>query len=291
MKRARLPDWIRTKSLAGAHDTKHLLRRHGLSTVCEEARCPNRSECFAKPTATFMIMGSRCTRDCGFCSVTSSLPEPLDREEPEKVAEAAVEMRLRYVVITSVTRDDLSDGGAAHFAATIRAVRRRLPSSKIEVLTPDFKGDTEALIRVLDARPDVFNHNVETVERLYREVRPQADFRRSLNVLKRAKDIADGTYVKSGFMLGLGEKREEVVGLLAELRQSGCDFITIGQYLRPSRKNLPVVEYIRPDVFEELRLKALDMGFRYVASGPLVRSSMNAAEMYSGVPGGGTKEA
>ena len=287
----RLPDWIRTKSLAGTHETKHLLRRHGLTTVCEEARCPNRSECFSRPTATFMIMGACCTRNCGFCSVTSSLPGPLNRNEPENVAGAAAEMRLRYVVITSVTRDDLPDGGAGHFADTIRAVRRRLPSTKVEVLTPDFMGDVEALKTVLEAGPDVFNHNVETVQRLYPQVRPQADYRRSLDVLRRAKGIAPDIYVKSGFMLGLGERSEEVIGLLEELRQSGCDFITIGQYLRPSRNNLPVVEYIRPEVFEELRLKALDMGFRYVASAPLVRSSMNASEMYSAVPGGETKEA
>jgi lipoyl synthase len=286
----RLPDWIRTKSLADTHDTKQLLRRHRLTTVCEEARCPNRSECFARPTATFMILGSRCTRNCGFCSVTSSLPERVDRGEPENVAGAAAEMGLSYVVVTSVTRDDLADGGAGHFAATIRAVRRRLPSSKIEVLTPDFKGDADALKTVLNARPDVFNHNVETVERLYRVARPQADYRRSLNVLSLAKSIAPDIYIKSGFMLGLGERLEEVMGLLEELRQSGCDFITIGQYLRPAKNNLPVVEYIRPEIFEELRLKALGMGFRYVASGPLVRSSMNAADMYNAVPGGGTKE-
>jgi lipoyl synthase len=286
----RLPDWIRTRGLADVHDTRHLLRRHGLTTVCEEARCPNRSECFSRPTAAFMILGSRCTRNCGFCSVTSSLPGPVDKDEPENVAGAAAEMDLRYVVITSVTRDDLPDGGAGHFASTIRAVRRRLPSSGIEVLTPDFRGDVESLNTVLDARPEVFNHNVETVPRLYRAVRPQADYRRSLNVLRLAKSIAPDVYIKSGFMLGLGERLEEVTGLLEELRQSGCDFITIGQYLSPSRNNLPVVEYIRPEIFEELRLKALGMGFRYVASGPLVRSSMNAAEMYDAVPGGATKE-
>ncbi|MEJ2696323.1 MAG: lipoyl synthase [Candidatus Sulfobium sp.] len=286
----RLPDWIRTRSLADTHDMKRLLRRHRVATVCEEARCPNRSECFSRPTATFMVLGARCTRNCGFCAVTSGLPEPPDTDEPENVAVAAAEMRLKYVVITSVTRDDLRDGGAGHFAATIREVRGRLPLSRIEVLTPDFRGDMEALKTVIEARPDVFNHNVETVERLYGTVRPQADYRRSLGVLRRAKGISSDVFIKSGFMLGLGERSEEVVGLLGELRQSGCDFITIGQYLRPSRNNLPVVEYIRPEIFEELRLKALGMGFRYVASGPLVRSSMNAAEMYDAVPGGGTKE-
>jgi len=275
----RLPDWIKTR-YADIHDTKHLLRRHRLSTVCEEARCPNRGECFSKPTATFMILGSRCTRHCGFCSVKFSGPEPVDAGEPENVAEAAEELGLRYVVITSVTRDDLSDGGAGQFAETITAVRRRLPSAKVEVLTPDFKGDADALKTVLDAGPDVYNHNVETVERLYPCVRPQADYRRSLSVLRRARDFAPDIYVKSGFMLGLSERHDEVIGLLKDVREAGCDFVTIGQYLRPTESNVPVVQYVRPEVFEELRVTALDMGFRFVASGPLVRSSMNAEEMY-----------
>jgi len=281
----RLPEWIRTKCYTGDHETRLILRKHGISTVCEEARCPNRGECFAKPTATFMILGSHCTRHCGFCSVNSSAPEPPGKCEPENVALAAEEMGLSYVVITSVTRDDLPDGGAGHFAKTISAVRRRLPAAKIEVLTPDFQGDPEALAAVLEARPDVFNHNVETIERLYPVVRPQAVFRRSLSLLKRAKGIAPGISVKSGFMLGLGETQGEVLELLKELRLACCDIVTIGQYLRPTRTNLPVVEYVHPEVFERLRLKALSMGFSYVASGPLVRSSMNAAEMFNPVPG------
>lgn len=281
----RLPDWIRTQCRADLHETKLILRKHGITTVCEEARCPNRGECFSKPTATFMILGSHCTRNCGFCSVDSSTPGPPEEDEPENIALAAEEMGLKYVVITSVTRDDLADGGAGHFAKTISAVRRRLPLAKIEVLTPDFQGDPGALRTVLEALPDVFNHNIETVERLYPHVRPQAIFRRSLAVLREAKTIAPAIPTKSGFMLGLGEDREEVLELLEELRQSGCDVITMGQYLRPTRNNLPVVEYLHPEVFASLRTKALGMGFTYVASGPLVRSSMNAAEMYNPDPG------
>ncbi|MDA8084810.1 MAG: lipoyl synthase [Nitrospiraceae bacterium] len=279
----RLPEWLKTKDRADLHPTKQLLRQHGLTTVCEEARCPNRGACFAKPTAAFMILGSRCTRNCGFCAVTSAAPAAVDSDEPKKVAEASAEMGLRYVVITSVTRDDLSDGGAGHFAETVLAVRRRLPGAKIEVLTPDFRGDAAALATVLGSRPDVFNHNIETAERLYGTVRPGADYRRSLHLLEQAKRIAPAISAKSGFMLGLGERPEEVHQLLLDLRSSGCDIVTIGQYLRPTRNNLPVVEYVKPEIFEELRTAALGMGFHYVASGPLVRSSMNAEEMYAHV--------
>ena len=276
----RLPDWIRTRNRAENHETKHLLRRHKLSTVCEEARCPNRDECFAKPTATFMILGSGCTRNCGFCAVRSFSPERVDENEPENVAEAAEEMQLKYIVITSVTRDDLQDGGAGQFAKTIKALKKRIPYARIEVLTPDFQGDISAVKTVLDACPDVFNHNVETVERLYPFVRPGADYERSLFVLQQAKKIAPDIFTKSGFMLGLGETYAEVINILKDLRKVECDFVTIGQYLRPTKKNLPVVEYILPEVFEDVRIRALDMGFKYVASGPLVRSSMNAEEMY-----------
>lgn len=277
----RLPDWIKTPYRSGIHDTKHLLRRHALSTVCEDARCPNRGECFSKPTAAFLILGPYCSRNCGFCSVTSGMPVPVIPREPEQVAEAAAEMNLRYVVITSVTRDDLPDGGAAQFAQTIRAVKKRLPEARVEVLTPDFNGDINALRNVLDAEPDVFNHNVETIERLYPAVRQQADYRQSLSVLRSAKELSPAIAVKSGFMLGLGESMDEVVKVLADLRQSRCDLLTIGQYLRPTKKNLPVVKYILPKAFEELKETALSMGFRYVASGPLVRSSMNAEEMFN----------
>ncbi len=275
----RLPEWIKTKA-SGLHGTKTLLRNHGLSTVCEEARCPNKGHCFSKPTATFMILGDHCTRDCGFCSVKSGSPSFVDAEEPERVAEAAYEMGLRYVVITSVTRDDLPDGGALQFAETIRAVKNKLSDTKVEVLTPDFRGDVNSLKTVLDSGPDVFNHNMETVKRLYDVVRPQADYECSINVLRNAKKIAPDIKTKSGLMLGFGETVDEVVELLKDLRGIGCDFLTIGQYLRPSKKNLPVVEYIRPEVFEELKEAALELGFEFVASGPLVRSSMNAEDMY-----------
>jgi len=277
----RLPEWIRTKSFEGIHDTKRTLRSYKVSTVCEEARCPNIGECYSRPTATFMILGSRCTRNCGFCSVESSAPEPIDPKEPERVALAAKEMRLKYVVITSVTRDDLPDGGAGHFARAVYAVRKHLLDVKVEVLTPDFQGDTDALLTVLSSRPDVFGHNVETVPRLYLVVRPRADYIRSLQILKYAKKIAPDVHTKSGLMLGLGETLDEVSDVLKDLSNAGCDFVTIGQYLRPSRKNLPVIEYIRPEIFESLRNRALDMGFKYVASSPLVRSSMNAEEMYN----------
>lgn len=277
----RLPEWIKTRPHIGLHDTKHLLRRHGLSTVCEDARCPNRGDCFSKPTATFLILGNNCTRNCGFCSVTPGNPVAVNADEPEQVAAAAAEMNLRYVVITSVTRDDLPEGGAGQFAKTIRAVRRRLPEARVEVLTPDFKGDLDALKIVLDAGPDVFNHNMETVPRLYPAVRQQADYRRSLSVLNSAKNISPAIAVKSGFMLGLGETMDEVLQLLADLREYSCDLLTVGQYLRPTKKNLPVVKYVLPETFDELKERALSMGFRYVASGPLVRSSMNAEEMFN----------
>ncbi len=277
----RLPEWIKTRPHVGLHDTKHLLRRHGLSTVCEDARCPNRGECFSKPTATFLILGPLCTRNCGFCAVTSGTPVGVNALEPEQVAAAAAEMNLKYIVITSVTRDDLPDGGAGQFAQTIRAVRKRLPEARVEVLTPDFKGDIDALRIILDAQPDVFNHNVETIQRLYPVVRQLADYGRSLSVLRTAKHISPTIAVKSGFMLGLGETMDEVVGLLADLRESNVDFLTIGQYLRPTKKNLPVVKYIPPKAFDELKERALSMGFSHVASGPLVRSSMNAEVMFN----------
>jgi lipoic acid synthetase len=228
-----------------------------------------------------MILGSKCTRNCGFCSVESSMPEPPDHTEPERVAQAAKEMRLKYVVITSVTRDDLPDGGAGHFARTVDAVRRYLQDVKVEVLTPDFNGDIGALMTLFSSRPDVFGHNVETVPRLYSVVRPQADYNRSLHILKYAKKVAPEIHTKSGLMLGLGETYDEVTDVLKDLFDAGCDFVTLGQYLRPSRKNLPVVEYIRPEIFDRLRNRALNIGFKYVASSPLVRSSMNAEDMYN----------
>jgi lipoic acid synthetase len=277
----RLPEWIKIRHKhSELHGLKSLLRDYGLSTVCEEARCPNKSECFSKPTATFMILGSCCTRNCGFCSVESAAPLPPDKDEPLKVALAAKEMGLKYVVVTSVTRDDLEDGGAQHFAKTVTAIKKHLPYAKVEVLTPDFKGDFSALKTVLDSKPDVFNHNVETVPRLYPAVRPQADYPRSLRLLRQAKEISPTVNTKSGLMLGLGEDYDEVLDVMTDLREADCDFLTIGQYLRPSRENLPVKEYVHPEVFERLREAALGMGFKFVASSPLVRSSMNAEEMY-----------
>jgi len=275
----RLPEWIKTRKSAGLHGTKSLLRKYGVTTVCEEARCPNRGECFSRPTATFMLLGASCTRNCGFCCVNPGIPGPVDVSEPQRIAGAAAGMGLKYVVLTSVTRDDLPDGGAGHFAQTVLEVKRRLPGIRIEVLTPDFGGDIAALRTVLDSGPDVYNHNIETIERLYPLVRPGADYRRSLLILEEAKKASPLIRTKSGFMLGLGEAEDEVTALLQDLRSAGCDFVTIGQYLRPTRNNLPVVKYMRPGIFEELRVTALAMGFAGAASGPLVRSSLNAGDM------------
>jgi len=227
-----------------------------------------------------MILGDRCTRNCAFCAVESSRPFSPDPDEPQKVADAALELGLKFVVITSVTRDDLPDGGASQFARTIQAVRVTNKLIKIEVLTPDFKGDTEALKIVLDARPDVFNHNIETVPRLYQVVRPMADYLTSVNILKTSKELYQDIKTKSGIMLGLGEKEDEVISVMQDLHMAGCDFLTIGQYLQPRRTNIPVVEYIRPEIFKDYRIKGLEMGFKAVASSPLTRSSMDAGEMF-----------
>ncbi len=278
----RLPEWIKTGRHGGLlHDTKRVLRSYGLSTVCEEARCPNAGECFSKPTATFMILGSTCTRNCGFCSVKSSTPGPVDPDEPGRIAMAVRDMGLRYVVITSVTRDDLYDGGAEQFAKTVLSVRECMPDTKVEVLTPDFKGNPRDVDTVLQSEPDVFNHNIETVPRLYSIVRPFAGYGRSLNILEHVKKTAPAIFTKSGLMLGLGETFDEVGEVFRDLKDAGCEFLTVGQYLRPSKFNLPVIEYIEPVIFERLRLAALSMGFKCVASAPLVRSSMNAEEMYN----------
>lgn len=276
----RLPEWIKIPA-ADLHQTKNLLRSHRLTTVCEEARCPNKAICFSKPTAAFMIMGNCCTRNCAFCSVRPGTPAPLDPAEPERVAEAALELGLRYVVVTSVTRDDLPDGGASHFSATIRALKNAIPDAAIEVLTPDFCGDANALETVLDACPDVFNHNIETVKRLYATVRPGADYQRSLEVHRMAAAMRPDIKTKSGLMVGLGETGDELREAFMDMRNAGCDFLTVGQYLRPAKINLPVVEYIHPEIFQELKAYALGLGFEFVASGPLVRSSMNAEEMYN----------
>jgi lipoic acid synthetase len=269
------------------HSLKKMLRTRGLHTVCEEARCPNRNDCFSRGAATFMILGDTCSRSCGFCSVKTGRGLPIEslRDEPEHVAEAAAQLNLKYVVITSVNRDELHDGGAAHFANTIQAVRRRLPGAKIEVLTPDFKGNLSALHTVLDATPDTFNHNVETVPRLYSKVRPQADYQQSLDVLREARRywssptktlLTESMLTKSGFMVGFGEQREEVKRLLEDLRAHEVDVVTIGQYLQPTRAHLPVEEYVHPDVFEEYKAYGEWLGFRAMFSGPLVRSSFMA---------------
>ena len=281
----RLPEWLRKphREPRADHDLKTMLRSRGLHTVCEEARCPNRNECFARKAATFMILGDVCSRSCGFCSVKTGRGAPLAElsGEPEQVAKAAEEMGLQYVVITSVNRDELADGGASHFAMTIRAVRGRLPRAKVEVLTPDFKGDREALLTVLDAGPDTFNHNVETVPRLYSTVRPQAGYQQSLDVLKNAHGYAPQILTKSGFMAGLGESPSEVERLLEDLRSHDVEIVTIGQYLQPTRRHLPVAEYVHPDRFEEYRLYGERLGFRAVFSGPLIRSSYMAEAVHT----------
>ena len=273
----RLPPWAK-KRLGPAsrlHEVKAILRSRGLHTVCESARCPNIGECFSKPTATFMILGDVCTRTCGFCSIDKrAAPLLVDPHEPLNIAITAKEMGLRHVVITSVSRDDLPDGGAGQFALTIKAIKDNISGILVEVLTPDFNGDDQALSIVLEARPDIFNHNLETVPSLYQKVRPQADYRRSLEVIRRAK--RPGRLTKSGIMVGLGESAGEVKALLEDLLAIGCDAVTIGQYLRPTRENLEVVEYVEPDVFKEYEEFGRAIGFRHVYSGPFVRSSYNA---------------
>ncbi len=278
----RLPAWAAKRHgvLREARPLRQVLRELDVRTVCEEARCPNIGECFSRPTATFMIAGARCTRRCGFCAVDTARPAPLDPGEPARVAEAARRMALRHVVVTAVARDDLADGGAAHFAATVRAVRAAAPDARIEVLTPDFKGDAAAVATVLDAAPDVFNHNLETVARLTRAVRPQASYRRSLAVLGVARRLRPAVLVKSGMMVGLGETAAEVREAMADLRAAGCDLLTIGQYLQPSRAHLPVVDYVAPALFAEYARVGGGLGFRHVAAGPFVRSSYHAEHAF-----------
>jgi lipoyl synthase len=277
---ARAPEWIREKRvrLADLHAVKRVMRSRALHTVCEEARCPNRGECFSRGTATFLLLGNICTRACGFCDIANGRPLPVDPTEPARVAAAAREMNLRFVVVTSVDRDDLPDGGATHFAETIRALCTLSPAPGVEVLTPDFRGRLESVRTVVGAGPDVFNHNVETVPRLYARVRRGAKLDRSLAVLSAVKDYAPEMTTKSGLMLGLGEKEPEVLDLLSVLRAARVDIVTIGQYLRPSRENLPVEEYVRPEVFEQYRQAGESLGFQHVFAGPFVRSSYRAEE-------------
>ncbi len=289
--RRRLPSWLKVKAPKGPRlrATKAVLERLCLHTVCESAKCPNIGDCFARRMATFMILGNVCTRNCTFCAVEHAGPEPLEPTEPERVAAAAAELALRHVVITSVTRDDLPDGGAHHFVRTIHAVRRRLPEASIEVLTPDFVGREENIAAVADAGPDVYNHNVETVPRLYDRVRPQAQYSRSLHLLEYVKQNHPASFTKSGIMVGLGETDAEVVDVLRDLRAVGCDSITIGQYLRPSPRHLPVERYVPPEQFAEYATTATELGFRHVASAPFVRSSYNAAEAWEVVSGSTTR--
>jgi lipoyl synthase len=279
----RLPAWAAKKRgiLREARPLRHVLRELKLTTVCEAARCPNIGECFSRPTATFMIGGDRCTRRCGFCAVDTARPGPLDAGEPARIGEAARRMGLQHVVITAVARDDLADGGAAHFAATIQAVRAAAPAARIEVLTPDFKDQEAPLRTVLAAAPDVFNHNLETVARLSPSVRPQASYRRSLHVLAEAKRLRPAGTTKSGLMVGLGETPAEIEQAMRDLRAADCDLLTIGQYLQPTRHHLPVLDYVTPETFAEYARVGRGLGFRHVAAGPFVRSSYHAEETFA----------
>jgi lipoic acid synthetase len=278
-KTLRKPSWIRAKAPMGkqVNRIRRILRESGLSSVCEEAACPNLGECFHHGTATFMIMGDICTRRCPFCDVAHGRPQALDPSEPEQLAEAIAAMQLKYVVITSVDRDDLRDGGAGHFAACIQAVRKRMPQTRIEILVPDFRGRMDTALEILDQNPpDVFNHNLETVPRLYPQARPGADYPGSLDLLRRFKMRHPTIPGKSGLMLGLGEEPDEISQVMQDLRKHGCDMLTLGQYLQPSRDHLPVARYVTPAEFERWRELGESMGFVNVASGPMVRSSYHA---------------
>jgi lipoic acid synthetase len=280
---AELPDWLKkgpANSLS-VKSTRDILERSSLHTVCVEAHCPNLGECYARGTAAFLIMGDTCTRHCGFCKVHPGTPRPLDALEPGRVAEVAATLGLTHVVVTSVTRDDLADGGAGHYAETIGAIRRRMPGTVIEVLIPDLAGSLDALQTVLSAGPDILNHNLETVPRLYPAVRPQADYARSLELLARAGKFDATLNTKSGIMLGLGEDLEEVKAVLQDLKSVGCDMVTVGQYLRPGKENLPVSRYVTPQEFEEVKSMGLEMGIPCVESGPFVRSSYRAGETFT----------
>ena len=281
----RKPDWLKQRLPTGPdfEKIKGMIHKDRLHTVCQEAGCPNIWECFSHHTATFLIMGSCCTRNCRFCAVTEGPLAPLDPQEPAKVANVARKMGLKYVVVTSVTRDDLPDGGAEHFAETIKKIRQKIPGVFVEVLIPDFQGNKEALATVLKAHPDVLNHNIETVPRLYPEVRPQADYQRSLELIQNAHEFDHGLRTKSGLMLGLGEYQDEIRHTLEDMLNAGCRMLTLGQYLQPSKDHLAVKRYIPPTEFDEWRKTALKMGFMEVASGPFVRSSYHARELFQKV--------
>ena len=273
------PSWLRVKLPTGKtySEVKRLVRQHRLHTVCEEAMCPNIGECWEQRSATLMLLGDTCTRSCGFCAVRTGRPGVVDEQEPERVVETIATLGLRYAVVTSVNRDDLPDGGSRIFAAVIRGVRQHVPGCRIEVLIPDFKGNWEALAEVVEAGPDVLNHNMESIARLYDTVRPQAKYERSLELLRRVKDIDAAMRTKSGLMVGLGEEPEEIVATMRDLRDAHCDLLTIGQYLRPSLQHLPVQRFYHPDEFAELKRQGEALGFAHVESGPLVRSSYHAS--------------
>jgi lipoic acid synthetase len=285
MNKEQKPKWLRRQLPTGSdyEKVKGMISGDRLHTVCQEAKCPNMWECFSQKTATFLILGSRCTRNCRFCSVLPGPVEPPDPEEPRRVADVAHQMGLTYVVVTSVTRDDVPDGGAALFAQTIIEIRKRMADACVEILIPDFQGNKEALLTVLASRPDVLNHNIETVPRLYPQVRPQAVYERSLDILRWAAEYDSTLPTKSGLMLGLGEEAHEVEKTLEDLRAAGCRILTLGQYLQPSKDHLPVERFIPPEEFEDWRKKAIKIGFTEVASGPFVRSSYHAKELYQEV--------
>lgn len=289
----RKPAWLRKQAVpfAATAATRGNIEEHGLNTVCRSARCPNLAECFAKKVATFMILGGSCSRACGFCAVPAGVERGVvDEGEPERVAGAAAGLGISHVVITSVTRDDLPDGGAGQFVRTVESVRLRLPEATVEVLTPDFRGDGRAIDAVTDAAPDVYNHNIETVPQLYGKVRPAAVYERSLGLLRRVKERAPGMTAKSGIMLGLGETREQVEATLRDLRGAGVDVVTVGQYLRPSLGALPVAEYVRPEVFGEIAAWGeRELGFSKVFAGPFVRSSYHAGEVFASHTSGGKR--
>lgn len=274
------PEWLKIKfqNPSNISFVNKLLQKNNLYTVCQEAKCPNQMECFANRTATFMIMGDICTRNCKYCNVSTGMPKPLDNKEPEKVASSVKDLGLKHVVITSVTRDDLDDGGAFHFAKVVEAIKLINPNSTIEVLIPDFKTNFNSIDTVIRSHPDVINHNIEATRNIFDYVRPQGNYQKSLDLLKYIKKSNNHIYTKSGFMVGLGESHDDVVNTLLDLYNTGCDFVTIGQYLQPSLKHIEVKEYITPEKFKEYESISYEIGFKYVASGPFVRSSYNAAK-------------
>ena len=284
----RLPEWLKVKAPGGRNylELRQIVRSERLNTVCEEAHCPNIGECWDRKTATFMVLGDTCTRACSYCAVNTGAPTTLDLQEPVRLAQTVERLNLRYAVITSVDRDDLPDGGAFIFAQCIRQIRKRLPACKVEVLIPDFQGDAEALAKVMDARPDTLNHNIETARRVFRRVRPRGDYDLSLELLANAKRLSPGAVTKSGMMVGLGESWDEILETMRDLRGVECDLLTIGQYLRPSDKHAPLARWYTPGEFAELRREGEALGFRHVAAGPLVRSSYHADEQHAAASGG-----